>query len=94
MLAIKTFKIPFMKLGETMLKKISKKYEPDTMVRLKFKGYDMVLKTDAEGNALLLFIGQAQEDGHIKGHRFARRLLKDAAGNTIKDHWDYKGKVS
>ena len=83
-----------MKLGETMLKKISKKYEPDTMVHLKYKGYDMALKTDAEGNALLLFIGEVQADGHIKGDRFARRLLKDAEGKTVKDHWDYKGKVS
>ena len=75
-----------MKLGETMLKKISKKYERDTMVHLKYKGYDMALKTDADGNAILLFIGQAQEDGHIRGDRFARRLLKDADGNILKDH--------
>ena len=41
-----------MKLGETMLKKISKKYEPDTMVHLRYKGYDMALKTDAGSGAL------------------------------------------
>ena len=51
------------------------------------------MKTDEEGNALLLFIGEAQADGHIKGDRFARRLLKDSAGKIVKDHWDYKGKV-
>ncbi len=83
-----------MKIGENLLKKLNKKYEPDSMVNLRFRGYDIALKTDAEGNPILMFIGQAQADGLIKGDRYARRLLKDTAGNTLKDHWDYKGKVS
>ena len=82
-----------MKIGENLLKKLNKKYEPDTMVNLKFRGYDIALKTDEEGNPILMFIGQANEAGIIKGDRYARRLLKDENGNTVKDHWDYKGKV-
>ena len=82
-----------MKIGENLLKKLNKKYEPATMVYLKFREYDLALKTDEEGNPILMFIGQANENGMIKGDRYARRLLKDDSGNTIKDHWDYKGKV-
>jgi hypothetical protein len=82
-----------MKIGDTLLKKLNKKYEPDTMVSMKFKEYDMAMKTDEEGNPILLFIGKKSEDGMIKGDRYARRLLKDANGAVIKDHWDYKGRV-
>lgn len=82
-----------MKIGDTLLKKLNKKYEPGTMVSMKFKEYDMAMKTDEEGNPILLFIGKKREDGMIKGDRYARRLLKDTNGVVIKDHWDYKGKV-
>jgi hypothetical protein len=82
-----------MRIGENLLKKLNKKYEPSTMVNLKFRDYDLALKTDEEGNPILMFIGKADESGMIKGDRYARRLLKDAEGKTVKDHWDYKGKV-
>jgi hypothetical protein len=82
-----------MKIGENLLKKLNKKYEPSSMVNLQFRGYDLALKTDDEGNPVLLFIGKANEAGIIKGDRYARRLLKDKEGKVIKDHWDYKGKV-
>ena len=82
-----------MKIGETLLKKLNKKYEPSAMVSLQFRGYDIAMKTDDEGNPMLLFIGKANDAGTIKGDRYARRLLKDKEGKIIKDHWDYKGKV-
>ncbi len=82
-----------MKIGENLLKKLNKQYEPDTMVNLKFRGYDIALKTDEEGNPILMFIGQASENGIIKGDLYARRLLKDESGKVVKDHWDYKGRV-
>ena len=82
-----------MKIGENLLKKLNKKYEPSTMVELRFRGYDISLKTDEEGNPVLMFIGRSDSNGMIKGDRYARRLLKDKEGNIIKDHWDYKGKV-
>ena len=82
-----------MKIGENLLKKLNKKYEPSSMVNLQFRGYDLALKTDDEGNPVLLFIGKANEAGIIKGDHYARRLLKDKEGKVIKDHWDYKGKV-
>ena len=82
-----------MKMGETLAKKLNRKYEPSAMISLRFRGYDMAVKTDDEGNPILLFIGKANDEGIIKGDRYARRLLKDQEGKFIKDHWDYKGKV-
>lgn len=82
-----------MKISEPLLKILHKQYEPESLVHLRFRSYDLAVKTDAEGNAVVLFIGKADDKGFVKGDRYARRLLKDAAGKTIKDHWDYKGKV-
>jgi hypothetical protein len=82
-----------MKIGEKLLKQLNKKYEPSKMVAATFGRYDVAFKTDEEGNPILLFIGQADENGMIKGDQFTRRLLKDPNGVVIKDHWDHKGKV-
>jgi hypothetical protein len=82
-----------MKIGENLLKKLNKQYEPSSMVSIKFRGYDLALKTDEEGNPILLFIGKANKEGIIKGDRYARRLLKNKGGKILKDHWDYKGKI-
>jgi hypothetical protein len=82
-----------MKIGENLLKKLNKQYEPSSMVSIKFRGYDLALKTDEEGNPILLFIGKANKEGIIKGDRYARRLLKNKDGKILKDHWDYKGKI-
>lgn len=82
-----------MKIGERLLKQLNKTYEPSTLVAFRFGHYDVATKTDEVGNPMLLFIGQADERGIIKGDQFTRRLLKDANGVVVKDHWDYKGKV-
>lgn len=82
-----------MALSEHLEKQLQKKYEPSTMVSLKYKGNDISLKTDQEGNGILMFIGKATKDGKIKGERYARRLLKDPDGKIIKDHWERKGKA-
>lgn len=63
------------------------------MVAATFGKYDVAFKTDEEGNPILLFIGEADENGMIKGDQFSRRLVKDTNGAVLKDHWDYKGKV-
>jgi hypothetical protein len=81
-----------MPLSEQLIKKISSKYEPATMVYLTFRGNDIALKTDSEGNPIQLFIGEMQEDGHIRGERYIRNIIKDKDGIIIKDHWDKKGK--
>jgi hypothetical protein len=83
-----------MKLSQSLLLKLSKKYEPSSMVALKFRGKDVAVKTDADGNPVVLFIGKADASGNVKGERYTRTLKSDARGVVIKDHWDLKGKTS
>lgn len=80
-----------MKLGELLLKQLNKCYPPSAMVDIRFKRYDIVLKTDEEGNAVQAFIGKLSEGGTIKGDRFTRTLKYGRDGKKIKDHWERKG---
>jgi len=82
-----------MKIGEKLHKVLSKQYAPEEMITRKFERYDISFKTDAEGNPMLLFIGELTPDGRIKGERFTRVLIKDKQGAILKDHWDAKGKI-
>ena len=82
-----------MKLSVSLLRKLGKKYEPSSMIELKFRGKDLSIKTDNEGNPVVLFIGKMLTDGKIKGERFTRTLVRNTAGELIKDHWDLKGKT-
>jgi hypothetical protein len=82
-----------MKMGERLLKHLDKRYEPSTLITFRFGRYDVATKTDEEGNPFLVFIGQADERGIIKGDKFDRQLIKDDNGSVIRSHWDYKGKV-
>lgn len=83
-----------MKLKEPVLKILSKQYEPSTMVETTFKRYALSMKTDEQGRPILLFIGQKDEKGQIKGERYARRLKIAEDGKIIKDHWEHKGKAT
>ena len=83
-----------MKLNEDLIKKLQKKFEPSTMVNMKYKGNDIAFKTDKDGNAVQLFVGKKTAGGIIKGHRYIRTLLHDKTGLTIKDHWDLKGRAT
>lgn len=80
-----------MKLGETLLKQLNKIYAPSAMVDIRFKGHDITLRTDEEGNAVQAFVGRRNEEGVIKGDRYARTLKYDREGKRIKDHWERKG---
>jgi hypothetical protein len=64
------------------------------MISMKFKNFDLIVKTDEDGNAVQLFIGKANAEGIIKGERYTRTLKQDSTGNLIKDHWEKKGKAS
>ena len=82
-----------MKLNGSLLLKLSKKYQPSSMIDMKFRGKDLSFRTDEEGNPVVLFIGKALSDGKIKGERYTRTLLRDNQWYLIKDHWDLKGKA-
>ena len=81
-------------INEELQKKLAKTYEPSSMQHLRYKGKDLAFKTDANGNPILLFIGKENEQGTIKGERYARTLKYDREGNRIKDHWELKGKAT
>jgi hypothetical protein len=83
-----------MSLGDELVKKLKKKYEPASMVDMRFKENDISFKTDADGNPVLLFIGKRNDSGTIKGERYARTLKTDSDGKVIKDHWELKGKAT
>lgn len=54
----------------------------------------MTIKTNEDGDAILLFIGVRDKGGIIKGSRYVRILKYDKNQNKIKDHWEMKGKAS
>lgn len=83
-----------MSLGDELLKRINKKHEPSAKVPMRYKNYDLLLLTDKDGNAVQLFMGKANEDGVIKGDRYARTLKHDKEGKLLKDHWERKGKAT
>ena len=83
-----------MKLGEDLIKKINRKFEPSAMVPMQYRNNDLVVRTDKEGNAVQLFIGKANEEGVIKGDRYSRSIIRDREGKVIKDYWERKGKAS
>lgn len=80
-----------MLIGEELQKLLNKTYEPSTLIEMPFKRYDLAFKTDEMGRPILLFMGKKNENGNIKGERFARRLITGANGEVIKDHWENKG---
>lgn len=83
-----------MAISEHLEKKLKQKLAASSLVEMKYKGNDLSVKTDAEGNAVMVFIGRRKPGGNIKGERYARRLLKSPSGETIKDHWELKGPAS
>lgn len=83
-----------MALSEDLQKKLRQIYEPFATIEIKYKGYDLSLKTDNEGNAVLLFMGKKTELGTIKGERYVRTLKKNKEGDIFKDHWELKGKAT
>ena len=83
-----------MKFNDAILKILNKKYDPDTMIDLRYKTYDLSLKIDKDGNAILLFMGKRNEQGVVKGERYARTLKYNQDGTVLKDHWELKGKAT
>ncbi|MDF3079125.1 MAG: hypothetical protein K0S09_3014 [Sphingobacteriaceae bacterium] len=83
-----------MKFNDELLKLLNKKHEPDTMVDMRYKTYDLSFKTDKDGNAILLFMGKRTEQGTVKGERYARTLKYKPDGTILKDHWELKGNAT
>ncbi|MGV3601626.1 MAG: hypothetical protein ACO1N1_10505 [Dyadobacter fermentans] len=82
-----------MKIGDKLLKELTKRYEPDSTIDKKFGRYDLTFRTDTDGNPVMLFIGTRDAAGRINGNRFTRVMVRDAEGKVVKDHWDAKGRT-
>jgi hypothetical protein len=82
-----------MKIGVRLQRLLDKTYPSDSKLEFQLDRTDVVFKTDGEGRPVLLFVGHKDENGQIKGERFAR-TLKTLANGTFKDHWENKGKAS
>lgn len=82
-----------MAIGTELEKKLSKLYEPSSTLDLKFKGNDITIVTNKEGEAVTLFIGKRKDNNIITGERYSRRIIKDKEGKIIKSHWDNQGRV-
>lgn len=83
-----------MKIGKEFLKIINKRYTPLSAIDIVFGRYDLTLKTNKEGDPVLLFAGKRNEKGTIIGERFTRIITYDSEGKIVKDHWERKGKAS
>lgn len=82
-----------MKIGDKLLKELSKRYEPESTIDKRFGRYDLTFRTDRDGNAISLFIGVLDSNGRISGNRFTRVIARGPDGKVIKDHWDAKGRA-
>lgn len=83
-----------MAIGAELEKKLSKIYESTSTLSLTFKGNDITIVTNDEGEATVLFIGKRNANGSISGERYVRKIVKDEKGKIVKSHWDNKGKVN
>jgi hypothetical protein len=83
-----------MELQEPVLKILRKKYQPSSLIETHCSQYDLVFKTDKDGDAIVLTLGRKDEKGRIKGERFTRRLRQMSDGRIVKEFWEHKGKAS
>ena len=81
-----------MPLSDELLKKLNRVYEPSATIQFRFRGKDVALITDKDGQGMQFFIGQLKENGNIKGERYSRKIVKDRSGQIVRDHWDRKGR--
>ncbi len=81
------------KIGEKLLQKLNKRYEPNATLHGQFRGNDITIITDENGDPKYFFIGERLPNGNIKGDRFSRTLLFGNTGKITKNHWDFKGRT-
>lgn len=83
-----------MDLGEPILKILSKTYDPSSLIETRCNTYDLAFKTNREGIPMVAFLGKKDEQGHIHGERFARRLRQQVNGTIVKVGWENKGEIT
>ena len=82
-----------MALGEKLIKKLEKPYPKKVRIDDNFRGNDITILSNEDGDAVTFYIGKRKENGDIRGERYTRKIVRDESGKIIKSHWDNKGKV-
>lgn len=70
---------------------LEKQYEASARIERKFRGKDITLITNEEGQPVTIFIGRRKPNGDISGERYVRNTK--TVGTLTKSHWERKGKV-
>lgn len=73
-----------MSLGEDLIKKLNRKFEPSTTSQFRYRSNDVVVQADENGDAFRAFIGKANEKGFIKGDRYSRTIKKIEKERSLK----------
>jgi len=61
-----------MAIGVELEKKLRRKFEPSSMISMRNKNFDVMIRTNTDRNAVQLFMGKANAEGIIKGERYTR----------------------
>ena len=61
-----------MAIGVELEKKLRRKFEPSSMISMRYKNFDVMIRTNTDRNAVQLFMGKANAEGFIKGERYTR----------------------
>ena len=78
-------------MNEALKNIANKKYNGPDRKNMKFRGKDVTLIINSEGDAITLFIGKRKDNGDITGTRYVRNFKVKNGVET--SHWDNKGKV-
>jgi len=80
--------------SKTLLAKLDKVYPASSRIDDSFRGNELTMITNAQGQVMRLYIGKRMPGGNIAGEYYIRQV-KAMEGESIKSsHWDKKGKVT
>ncbi|MBA2328523.1 MAG: hypothetical protein H0V91_02775, partial [Flavisolibacter sp.] len=52
-----------MAIGVELEKKLRRKFEPSSMISMRYKNFDVMIRTNTDGNAVQLFMRKANAEG-------------------------------
>ena len=82
-----------MPLNAKLEKILAKIYPADATIDNQYNGKNFTIKTNENGEAVTLFLGDRKADGTISGERYVRNFKTDSKTGKRTSHWDLKGKT-
>ncbi|MFB9844913.1 hypothetical protein [Mucilaginibacter ginsenosidivorans] len=80
-------------LSAGILKILDQEYPALIVKTICYGRLDLAFKTDSHGIPVLLFIGEKEASGKIKGECYTRKISFTSQG-VVKNHWEHKGKAT